>query len=197
MYYEESNRRLNIIDRKIDEFANYLQRKNNLDHIQFLKVRLGMQVVLTNIEKTIIVYGLALIFQTFYYTLLTHLSYFLIRSNAHGAHAKSSLLCHIQNIILFILFPYLIIKFDVKYLILLFLALIGFIIVIKNAPAATKKQPISKRLLKRKKILSIVLYCFILVVSFVTFEPVNKLILFGEFLESLTLLSIFFPKEDT
>ena len=58
MYYEESNRRLNIIDRKIDEFANYLQRKNNLDHIQFLKVRLGMQVVLTNIEKTIIVYGL-------------------------------------------------------------------------------------------------------------------------------------------
>lgn len=76
MYYEESNRRLNIIDRKIDEFANYLQRKNNLDHIQFLKVRLGMQVVLTNIEKTIIVYGLALIFQTFYYTLLTHLSYF-------------------------------------------------------------------------------------------------------------------------
>ena len=30
-----------------------------------LKVRLGMQVVLTNIEKTIIVYGLALIFQTF------------------------------------------------------------------------------------------------------------------------------------
>lgn len=141
MYYEESNRRLNIIDRKIDEFANYLQRKNNLDHIQFLKVRLGMQVVLTNIEKTIIVYGLALIFQTFYYTLLTHLSYFLIRSNAHGAHAKSSLLCHIQNIILFILFPYLIIKFDVKYLILLFLALIGFIIVIKNALAATKNNP--------------------------------------------------------
>lgn len=65
MYYEESNRRLNIIDRKIDEFANYLQRKNNLDHIQFLKVRLGMQVVLTNIEKTIIVYGLALIFRLF------------------------------------------------------------------------------------------------------------------------------------
>lgn len=57
MYYEESNRRLNIIDRKIDEFANYLQRKNNLDHIQFLKVRLGMQVVLTNIEKQLLYTG--------------------------------------------------------------------------------------------------------------------------------------------
>nr|WP_211182580.1 accessory gene regulator AgrB [Staphylococcus capitis] len=196
MYYEESSRRVKIIDRKIDEFANYLQHRNNLDRIQFLKVRLGMQVVFSNIEKTIVVYGLALIFQTFYYTLLTHISYFLIRSNAHGAHAKSSLLCHIQNIILFIIFPYLIIKFDVEYVVLLFLALIGFTIVIKNAPVATKKQPIPKRLIRRKKILSIILYSFILAVSLLTTEPINKLILFGEIIESVTLLSIFSPKED-
>ncbi|RIM53768.1 accessory gene regulator B family protein, partial [Staphylococcus capitis] len=83
---------MKIIDRKIDEFANYLQHRNNLDRIQFLKVRLGMQVVVSNIEKTIVVYGLTLIFHTFIYTLITHLSYFIIRSNAHGAHAKSSLM---------------------------------------------------------------------------------------------------------
>ena len=35
----------------MEQFAKYLQRKNNLDHIQFLKVRLGMQVVAGNIEK--------------------------------------------------------------------------------------------------------------------------------------------------
>ena len=64
-----------------------------------------MQVVVSNIEKTIVVYGLALIFHTFIYTLLTHISYFLVRSNAHGAHAKSSLLCHIQNL-LFLIVPW-------------------------------------------------------------------------------------------
>ncbi|MDU0318179.1 accessory gene regulator B family protein, partial [Staphylococcus epidermidis] len=63
-------------------------------------------------------------------------------------------------------------------------------------PAATKKQPIPRRLVKRKKILSIFLYCTIVVISLVTKEPVNKLILFGVILESLTLLPIFFPKED-
>ena len=187
---------MKIIDEKIEQFANYLRRKNNLDYIQFLKVRLGMQVVASNIEKTIVVYGLTLIFHTLIYTLITHLSYFLIRSNAHGAHAKSSLLCHIQNVILFIFFPVLIIKFSVSYLSLLLLASIGLIIVFKYAPAATKKQPIPNRLLKRKKILSIVLYSIITVISLITPEPINRLILFGIFLESLTLLPIFFPKED-
>ena len=42
---------MKIIDEKIEQFANYLRRKNNLDYIQFLKVRLGMQVVASNIEK--------------------------------------------------------------------------------------------------------------------------------------------------
>ena len=99
-----------------------------------------MQVVLTNIENNYCI-RVSINFPDFLLHTFNSFKLFLIRSNAHGAHAKSSLLCHIQNIILFILFPYLIIKFDVKYLILLFLALIGFIIVIKNAPAATKNNP--------------------------------------------------------
>lgn len=196
MTHEESSRQVKIIDKKIDQFANYLQRKNNLDRIQFLKVRLGMQVVVSNIEKTIVVYGLVLIFHTFLYTLLTHVSYFLIRSHAHGAHAKSSLLCHIQNIILFIILPILIVKYDISYLFLLLLTFIGFISVCKYAPAATRKQPIPKRLRKRKKILSIVLFLLIVAISLVTPNPYNKLLLYGIFLESMTLLPIFFPKED-
>lgn len=115
---EESSKQVKIIDKKIEQFAQYLQRKNNLDHIQFLKIRLGMQVLAINIEKSIVVYGLAIIFHTFFYTLLTHLSYFLIRRHAHGTHANSSLLCHIQNIIFFIIFPYLIIKLDINYFVL-------------------------------------------------------------------------------
>ena len=51
MTLEESSKQVKIIDKNIEQFAQYLQRKNNLDHIQFLKVRLGMQVVAGNIEK--------------------------------------------------------------------------------------------------------------------------------------------------
>ena len=38
---EESGVKLNYFDNKIDQFATYLQKRNNLDHIQFLQVRLG------------------------------------------------------------------------------------------------------------------------------------------------------------
>ena len=95
---EESSKQVKIIDKKIEQFAQYLQRKNNLDHIQFLKVRLGMQVVAGNIEKTVVLYGLSYFFDLLIFTFLTHISYFLLRIFAHGAHAKTSLQCHIQNI---------------------------------------------------------------------------------------------------
>ena len=113
-----------------------------------------MQVLAINIEKSIVVYGLAIIFHTFFLHTFNSFKLFLIRRHAHGTHANSSLLCHIQNIIFFI-FPYLIIKLDINYFVLLSMALVGLIITILYAPAATKKQPIPRRLVKRKNTLHI------------------------------------------
>lgn len=79
---------------------------------------------------------------------------------------------------------------------MLLFALIGYFIVITYAPAATKKQPIPRRLVKRKRILSIVLYMLLVIISFIVKEPYSQLILFGLIVESTTLLPIFFPKED-
>ncbi|HHJ5089014.1 TPA: accessory gene regulator AgrB, partial [Staphylococcus aureus] len=50
---------MNYFDNKIDQFATYLQKRNNLDHIQFLQVRLGMQVLAVNIGKLIVMYTIA------------------------------------------------------------------------------------------------------------------------------------------
>ncbi|MEK5199604.1 accessory gene regulator AgrB [Staphylococcus sp. FSL H8-0121] len=187
---------MKIIDTKIDQFANYLQQRNNLDRIQFLKVRLGMQVVVSNIAKFIVTYGLALIIHVFWYTLVTHIAYMILRFYAHGSHAKSSLLCHIQNVLIFVIMPWLIVRLSIGHFSMLILALIGYFIVITYAPAATKKQPIPKRLVKRKRILSIVLYIILVIISFIVKEPYSQLILFGLIVESTTLLPIFFPKED-
>ena len=37
-----------LIDNKIDRLAKQLQIRNNLDNIEYLKMRLGMQVVVSN-----------------------------------------------------------------------------------------------------------------------------------------------------
>lgn len=193
---KESGTILNAIDRKIEQFSLYLQRKNNLDHIQFLKVRLGLQVVVSNIAKTIVTYGAAIIFHTFLYTLITHVSYFLVRHFAHGAHAKSSLLCHIQNLILFVGLPWLIAYFPINVGIMYAVAILAWGLIIIYAPAATKKQPIPLRVRNQKKVFSIIVALLLIIVSLLVPEPFKQLILLGLFLESITLIPFFFPKED-
>ncbi|MCG1386288.1 accessory gene regulator AgrB [Staphylococcus epidermidis] len=187
---------MKIIDKKMEQFAKYLQRKNNLDHIQFLKVRLGMQVVAGNIEKTVVLYGLSYFFDLLIFTFLTHIGYYLLRIFAHGAHAKTTLQCHIQNIIYFIFIPWLVLHLPLSTNIFYVLAIISFLIVLSFAPAATKKQPIPKHLLKKKKVLSILSFIVIITIALTLEEIFKKSVISGAVIESITLLPIFFPKED-
>ena len=72
---------------------------------------------------------------------------------------------------------------------------IGTVLIIYYAPSATKKQPIPSHL-KMKKLLSIIITMVLLIISFLAPEPFKQLILLGITLESITLLPIFFPRED-
>lgn len=187
---------VNYIDKQIDNVASYLQRKNNLDHIAFLKVRLGLQVVVNNAAKTIVTYGFALLLNIFLYTLIVHLSYFMLRRFSHGAHAKSSLLCHVQSVVLFVLLPWLISHYDISSILIYGTALICMIIVIRYAPAATIKQPIPQHLRRGKKIKSIIATCILIFISIWIPQPYQYLIILGILLQAVSLLPIFFPKEE-
>ncbi|MEJ7220266.1 accessory gene regulator AgrB [Staphylococcus gallinarum] len=185
-----------LIDNKTEQFSRYLQQRNNLDHIEFLKVRLGMQVVAINFFKALVTYGVSILCHLFLYTLTVHLTYFILRIFAHGTHAKSSFLCHVQNLLLFVLLPWFIGYIEMSTLLMYVLALMGFVILVIYAPAATKKQPIPERLRKGKKIKTIVVTLLLLVISVFFSEPYQQLILLGIVLISVVQLPIFFPKED-
>lgn len=183
------------IERKIDKFARFLQQHNDLDHIAYLKIRLGLQIVVNNIAKITVVYGIALLLNIFLYTLITHIAFFLLRSFAHGAHAKSSLLCYIESIVLFLVLPWIFSKIDIPSIILYSLAFICFCIVCKYAPAATRKQPIPKRLRKGKHIKAIITAAAIIIISLFLEMPYPQLLILGLALEAISLLPIFFIKE--
>ncbi|MCG3402885.1 accessory gene regulator AgrB [Staphylococcus massiliensis] len=185
-----------LLDTWIDKFALTLQKKNNLDRISYLKIRLGIQIVLGNLFKGIVVYGLALLLNIFFYTLTVHLFYFVLRFFAHGAHAKSSFLCHVQNLLIFILLPWLIVHFEIPYTFFFVLSLISLIMVILLAPAATRKLPIKESRKKRKKVRAIITTIVVIALSFFVQEPYQQLMLTGIVIEAITLLPIFFPKED-
>ncbi|MCE7783099.1 accessory gene regulator AgrB [Staphylococcus xylosus] len=185
-----------LIDTKIDNFAKSLQLRNNLDHIEYLKMRLGMQVVVSNFFKAIVIYGVSILCHMFLYTLTVHLSFFIIRYFAHGAHAKNSLACYLESLVYFVLLPWIVGYIQVSFIIMYPLAFLGLIAIIIYAPSATKKQPIPQRLRKGKKIKAIcVTLCLLLISLFLT-EPYQQLILLGIIIISILQLPIFFPKED-
>lgn len=185
-----------FIDTKIDNFAKSLQLRNNLDHIAYLKMRLGMQVVVSNLFKTIVIYGVSILCHMFLYTLTVHLSFFIIRHFAHGAHAKNSLACYIESLFYFILLPWIIGYIQVSSLIMYPLAIIGLVLIIVFAPSITKKQPIPERLRKGKKIKAICVTLMLLLISLFLNEPYQQLMLLGVIIISILQLPIFFPKED-
>lgn len=185
-----------FIDDKIDNFARRLQHRNGLDRIEYLKMRLGMQVVVSNILKTIVIYGVSILCHLFLYTLTVHLSFFLIRHFAHGAHARNSLACYIESLFYFVLLPWFVGYIQVLSIIMYILAFIGLIILIIYAPAATKKQPIPERLRKRKKINTIIVTILLMIISFFLNEPYQQLMLLGITIISILQFPIFFPKEE-
>ncbi|NWK83962.1 accessory gene regulator AgrB [Staphylococcus sp. GSSP0090] len=187
---------VNFIDTKIDNFAKQLQQRNDLDHIEYLKMRLGMQVVVSNILKTIVIYGVSILCHLFLYTLTVHLSFFLIRHYAHGAHAKNSFACYLESLFYFVLLPWIVGYMGVSSLIMYPLALIGLLVLIKYAPSATRKQPIPQRLRRGKKIKTIIAAVVLLVISLFLNEPYQQLMLLGIVIISILQFPILFPKED-
>lgn len=188
---EESGVKLNYFDNKIDQFATYLQKRNNLDHIQFLQVRLGMQVLAKNIGKLIVMYTLAYILNIFLFTLITNLTFYLIRRHAHGAHAPSSFWCYVESILLFILLPLVIVNFHINPLIMIILTVISLGVISVYAPAATKKKPIPVRLIKRKKYYAIIVSSTFFIITLIIKEPFAQFIQLGIIIGSYYIITYF------
>lgn len=183
------------VQTQIDKIASSLQNSNDLDHISYLKVKYGLEVFVGNMMKTVVIYGAALLCHIFLYTLIVHLSYFAIRYFAFGAHAKSTFLCTIQSLIMFVVAPLIIVNIDISYWIYFSVAIIGYLIIIKYAPMQTKKHPILGNWKKGLKIKSILAATILLIISLFIKEPYQQLICLGLIFEAASLLPIFYKEE--
>ena len=140
----------------------------------------GLEALYITITKTIVIFGLAILFGVFKETLLIMLFYNIIRTTAFGMHAKESWHCYVISGTLFIgmalLAKYIDINFYVKLIIYVFSAITIFM----YAPADTYKRPlINAKKRKTYKILTMLssLIYLILMIIFKNSEISNYLIL--------------------
>ena len=122
------------------------------------KMLLGMQILLHNIPKMILIITVSYFLGILPQTLITWFSFAIIRSYASGLHANNGITCAIMSLIMFVAIPYSlqgIYIINAAALVLFFvIAMFGLY---KYAPADTAARPIigkNKRVRLKKRALA-------------------------------------------
>jgi len=131
-----------MMEKLVQVMLESITKGKDLDRIDYLKCKLGLETFLINVSKLSVIYGLAVIVGLFWQVFIFHLAYMSIRTYAYGVHSESSLQCTIISCILLIGFPSVLVAFQIPRISFLVISGASHIILNKYAPAATKKNGI-------------------------------------------------------
>ncbi|WP_002151241.1 accessory gene regulator B family protein [Bacillus cereus] len=141
------------IEEKISKsITNCIANKNTINEIEYAKINYGINVLIINIFKLLIIYFAAWIFDCFLDAIIMHAAFYSIRRNGYGFHARKSINCTLMGIIMFVMFPLIGQHIIINKAFLLSIILLNYILLNKYAPAKTKRNYIgNKEMQKRHK----------------------------------------------
>ncbi|CAC6920113.1 accessory gene regulator protein B AGRB [Staphylococcus aureus] len=99
-----------------------------------------------------------------------------------------------ESIFLFTLLPLILVNYHINFLIMTIMTVIAIGMIIRYAPAATKKKPIPVRLIKRKRNYAIIVSLIFFIITLIIKEPFAQFMQLGIIIEAITLLPIFFVR---
>lgn len=149
---------------KLTNYINKYAQKEG-DDLEILHY--GMQVIIMNLFKFIILFVTAYFLNILLYTFAALMCFGFVRTFASGVHCKNSILCILVNYLFFMGNVYLSI-FLCKYSsIIIFSFIISILLLLLYAPAETKKRPISKGSIKQLKVKAILSAVILLIISII------------------------------
>ena len=169
-----------------------INRYTQKEGVELQKMILGMEILLHNIPKFIIMVAAAILLDILPQAMLTWISFAYIRRCAGGLHANNSITCTIMTLLMFVAIPYALqgSQFNIAFFIATFAVVIFGLY--KYAPADTAAKPIlgEKNRLKLKK-QSILSAAIVLAVALIFFdETLYGLIAFGALYALISVLPI-------
>ena len=169
----------------VDDFISSKVVDDNYSHIEKVKIAYGMEILLENLIKTVIIIGLAFALGGLKYTLVAILSFAILRFFTFGLHCQSGLMCLLLSVFLDVMSPILIKDIYVGTIPRCILMITYVFLIFKYAPADTENVPIlSKKERKQKKIASYILLSVAILVACII--PNNEI---------SNILSIFAPSK--
>ncbi|WP_261830688.1 accessory gene regulator B family protein [Inconstantimicrobium mannanitabidum] len=132
------------------KITSKINDKLNKEGIELQKMKLGVEILLINLSKLFILITLSLMMNLLKETILMCLIFAVIRASAFGLHAKSSSVCTIVTLIMFVggayVSKYLMLN---NYEILIIFTILN-ILLYKYAPADTESHPLIGADLRKK-----------------------------------------------
>lgn len=181
-----------MIEKISAQIATNITDYRELERIQYLKMKLGLETLLINLSKGVIVYGVAVISGIFTLTLITHLTYSILRRSSGGLHAKSSFVCTMVSITMFVVIPYFLQRVAIPFSLLMLFFVFCMICISKYAPADTENHPLigveRREQLRRRSIKT----CFVLmtIAVIIPFHMIRTLIVAGIVMQIVMILPI-------
>lgn len=185
----------------IDKFCAYLTKKirkemPEVDDERAEVIMYGLQNIIGELPKGIIILIIAYILGIFKLTVISILIIAPYRCVSGGVHMKTHVGCIIYTLLLYsgssLLGKYIVLTGNVKIVLAITVWIFCMIMIKLYAPADTENLPIlRKKERKQKQILSyIIITSEILIAIFIKNTTISGIIIFGDFIQTLTITRI-------
>ena len=185
----------------IDKFCAYLTKKirkemPEVDDERAEVIMYGLQNIIGELPKGIIILIIAYILGIFKLTVISILIIAPYRCVSGGVHMKTHIGCIIYTLLLYsgssLLGKYIVLTENVKIMLAIAIWIFCMIMIKLYAPADTENLPIlRKKERKQKQILSyIIITSEILIAIFIKNTTISGMIIFGDFIQTLTITRI-------
>ena len=185
----------------IDKFCAYLTKKirkemPEVDDERAEVIMYGLQNIIGELPKGIIILIIAYILGIFKLTVISILIIAPYRCVSGGVHMKTHIGCIIYTLLLYsgssLLGKYIVLTGNVKIMLAIAIWIFCMIMIKLYAPADTENLPIlRKKETKQKQILkSIIISSEILIAIFIKNTTISGIIIFGDFIQTLTITRI-------
>ena len=185
----------------IDKFCAYLTKKirkemPEVDDERAEVIMYGLQNIIGELPKGIIILIIAYILGIFKITVISILIIAPYRCVSGGVHMKTHIGCIIYTLLLYsgssLLGKYIVLTGNVKIMLAIAIWIFCMIMIKLYAPADTENLPIlRKKERKQKQILSyIIITSEILIAIFIKNTTISGIIIFGDFIQTLTITRI-------
>ena len=186
-----------MIDKICTFLTNRIRKENpNIDDERAEVINYGLQNIIGEFPKIILVFIIAYILGIFKWALFTFIILFVYKGASGGIHLKTHIGCILFTTAFYCLIPfasqYLEVSDLAKSITILFVWIFGMVMIKLYAPADTESVPIlQSKVRKKKRIVSYISFSVgLLIALLVKNQMISNIIILSYFIQTLTITKI-------